>query len=237
MYRIFKRVLDLILAVVLLVICFIPMVIISILIKLDSRGPVFFRQERTGKGGKVFTLYKFRSMAKDNDAYDFKTEDRITRIGRILRKTSLDELGQLINIIRGDMSFIGPRPWMTDYYENMTEKQRHRCDVMPGITGLAQASGRNNLSIFDKIDLDLKYVNNLSFKMDVYVFLKTVKCVLTGEGFSSSKSTIGEEIRLLEEQHLSKRKETAYKTNKKRKVKNNEVSAKAKEKVFVGSGV
>lgn len=237
MYRILKRVLDLILAVVLLVICFIPMVIISILIKLDSRGPVFFRQERTGKGGKVFTLYKFRSMAKDNDAHDFKTEDRITRIGRILRKTSLDELGQLINIIKGDMSFIGPRPWMTDYYENMTKKQRHRCDVMPGITGLAQASGRNNLSIFDKIDLDLKYVNNLSFKMDVYVFLKTVKCVLTGEGFSSSKSTIGEEIRLLEEQHLSKRKETAYKISKRRKVKNNEVSAKAKEKVLVGSGV
>lgn len=179
MYRYLKRIIDLLLAVVLLVVLLIPMVMIAIAIKVDSKGPVFFKQKRTGKNGKEFTLYKFRSMAIDNDVHDFKNADKHTRVGSFIRKTSLDELGQIINILNGTMSFIGPRPWITDYWDNMNEEQRHRCDVKPGITGLAQVKGRNDITIFDKINYDLEYVNNYSFVEDVKIVFLTVKAVFS----------------------------------------------------------
>lgn len=202
MYQYVKRVLDLIMAIILMIIFLIPMAIIGVLIKLDSKGPVFFKQERTGKNGKIFLLYKFRSMAVDNDVHDFSQGDQHTKIGTVLRKLSLDELPQLINIIRGEMSFIGPRPWIPDYYESMNEHQRHRNDVLPGITGLAQAKGRNNISIISKINYDLEYVQNYSLLQDIKVFFLTIKTVLSKEGADAGKNTIQTELETLKTQEL-----------------------------------
>lgn len=202
MYQYVKRVLDLIMAIILMIIFLIPMAIIGVLIKLDSKGPVFFKQERTGKNGKIFLLYKFRSMAADNDVHDFSQGDQHTKIGTVLRKLSLDELPQLINIIRGEMSFIGPRPWIPDYYESMNEHQRHRNDVLPGITGLAQAKGRNNISIISKINYDLEYVQNYSLLQDIKVFFLTIKTVLSKEGADAGKNTIQTELETLKTQEL-----------------------------------
>lgn len=202
MYKYVKRILDLIIAITLFIIFLIPMIIISILIKLDSKGPVLFKQVRTGKNGKPFNLYKFRSMTVDNDVHDFSKQDNHTKVGDILRKTSLDELPQIINILKGEMSFIGPRPWITDYYENMTEEQRHRNDVLPGITGLAQAKGRNNITIFDKINYDLEYVKNYSFIQDVKIVFLTIKTVLSKEGADAGKGTIQTELEELKTQEI-----------------------------------
>lgn len=197
MYQYIKRMFDFIIAIILIIIFLVPMLIIGILIKLDSKGPVFFKQERTGKYGKNFKVYKFRSMTANNDVHDFSKQDQHTKIGNILRKLSLDELPQLINIIKGEMSFIGPRPWIPDYYENMTEYQRHRNDVLPGITGLAQIKGRNNISILAKINYDLEYVKNYSFIQDVKIFFLTIKTVLSKEGADAGKSTIQTELETL----------------------------------------
>ena len=203
MYRYVKRGIDLVMAVLLLIIFLIPMLIIAVLIKLDSKGPVLFKQKRTGLKGKVFNLYKFRSMVTDNDVHDFSKGDQHTKVGNILRKTSLDELPQIINILKGEMSFIGPRPWITDYYDNMNEKQRHRNDVLPGITGLAQAKGRNNISINEKINYDLEYVKNYSFRQDVKIVFLTIKTVLSKEGADAGKNTIQNELEDLKTQNLS----------------------------------
>ena len=203
MYKYVKRGIDLVMAVLLLIIFLIPMLIIAVLIKLDSKGPVLFKQKRTGLKGKVFNLYKFRSMVTDNDVHDFSKGDQHTKVGNILRKTSLDELPQIINILKGEMSFIGPRPWITDYYDNMSEKQRHRNDVLPGITGLAQAKGRNNTSINEKINYDLEYVKNYSFRQDVKIVFLTIKTVLSKEGADAGKNTIQNELEDLKTQNLS----------------------------------
>lgn len=222
MYQYIKRMFDFIIAIILIIIFLVPMLIIGILIKLDSKGPVFFKQERTGKYGKNFKVYKFRSMTANNDVHDFSKQDQHTKIGNILRKLSLDELPQLINIIKGEMSFIGPRPWIPDYYENMTEYQRHRNDVLPGITGLAQIKGRNNISILAKINYDLEYVKNYSFIQDVKIFFLTIKTVLSKEGADAGKSTIQTELETL----IANEKE--YQNNKELENNdNNEVSQQA----------
>ena len=207
LYLCFKRLIDLLIAVIGIIIAFPIMFIIAIAIKIDNKGPALFKQIRTGKNGREFILYKFRSMAVNNDFYNTNEEDRVTKVGKFIRKTSLDELPQLFNIIKGEMSFIGPRPWIVDYAKLFTKHQRRRLDVLPGITGLAQCSGRNNLNIKDRINIDVEYVNNVSLKLDIYIFFKTIKCVLKGEGFSNSKSAIHEELRILEKQHGSKKKE------------------------------
>jgi len=151
-YSVVKRIFDTSVALFGLLVAAPIMIIIALAIKLDSEGPVIFKQKRTGKYGKVFEVWKFRTMAANNDVHNFKKADQHTKVGTFLRKTSLDELPQLFNIVFGEMSFIGPRPWITDYFDNMNEEQRHRVDVTPGMTGLAQAKGRNNISIFDKIN-------------------------------------------------------------------------------------
>lgn len=158
-----KRFTSVILATSLFPLASIIFVIVAGCIKLDSRGPILFRQKRTGKDGEPFTLYKFRSMPADNDVHDTSKSDSLTRVGKVIRATSLDEIPQLINIIKGDMSFIGPRPWITDYYDNMNSDQRRRNNVRPGITGRAQAYGRNSISIQQKIAHDLDYVDNVTF--------------------------------------------------------------------------
>lgn len=187
---IFDRILSLFGLIILLPI----ILVISVLIKLDSEGPVLFKQIRTGKNGKNITIYKFRTMAKDNDVRDFSKGDKHTKIGTILRKTSLDELPQLISILKGDMSFIGPRPWIPEYYENMNEIQRHRVDVRPGLTGLAQANGRNAITIFDKISYDLEYIKNYSLGQDIKILFLTIKTVFSKEAADAGKNVIKTEL-------------------------------------------
>ena len=140
-------------------------------------------------------------MTVDNDVLNFKSENKLTKVGKFIRKTSLDELSQVINIIKGDMSLIGPRPWIPSYYENFTDYQKRRVEVTPGLTGLAQCKGRNNITIFDKIKYDIEYVDNISFKMDLKIVFLTIKSIFTKEGAELSKSGIKEELELLHE-HL-----------------------------------
>lgn len=203
MYKYVKRLLDIIISLSALLVFSIPMILISIMIKKEDKGPVLFKQTRTGYKGKEFKLYKFRSMPIDNDVLNNKSENKLTKIGTFIRKTSLDELPQFINILKGDMSLIGPRPWIVEYYQNFTDEQKKRVDVLPGITGLAQAEGRNNISIFEKINYDLEYVNNYSLLMDIKVIFLTIKTVLSKTGVEISKSGIHEELKELHDNYLS----------------------------------
>lgn len=189
-----KFIFDRLLAILGLVIASPLMLLIAIAIKLDSKGDILFKQLRTGKNGKNFNVYKFRTMVQSNDVHDFNKSDEHTRVGKILRKTSLDELPQLFSIAIGKMSFIGPRPWITDYYDNMSEEQRRRYAVRPGLTGLAQAMGRNNISIFKKIEYDLEYINNYSLYQDIKIIFLTIKAVFSGSGADAGKGTIQKEL-------------------------------------------
>ena len=148
------------------------------MIKLDSKGPVFFKQERVGKNGELFTIYKFRTMVENAEnmgtGYRVKHEDpRITKTGNFLRKTSLDELPQLINIVKGEMSIVGPRPTLKYQAEEYNDYQWQRLKVKPGVTGLAQINGRQSLTWKEKIDYDVQYVNNRSFLLDLKIIFKT----------------------------------------------------------------
>ena len=201
MYKAVKRVLDFLFALLLLIILLPIFLIVSIAIKLDSKGPVLFKQLRSGKNGKEFMMYKFRSMSANNDVHDFKSENQMTKVGKFIRKTSLDEIPQLINIIKGEMSFIGPRPWITDYQKYFTKNQKRRLEVLPGITGLAQASGRNDLSVQEKIKLDVYYVDHMSLLMDIKVIFSTIKAVFSKEGAELSKSGIQNELEELKHQN------------------------------------
>ena len=203
MYKYVKRLLDIIISLSALLVFLIPIILISILIKKEDKGPVLFKQTRTGYKGKEFKLYKFRSMTIDNDVLNNKSENKLTKVGKFIRKTSLDELPQFINILKGDMSLIGPRPWIVEYYNNFTDEQKKRVDVLPGITGLAQATGRNNITIFEKINYDLEYVNNYSLLMDIKVIFLTIKTVLSKTGAEISKSGIHEELKELHDNYLS----------------------------------
>lgn len=233
MYRkYFKRVLDVLFALLLLIVLSPVMLIVAIAIKLNSKGPAIFKQKRSGKNNKTFMLYKFRSMTCNNDFYDKTKEDQITKVGAFIRKTSLDELPQIFNIIKGEMSFIGPRPWVTDYADNFTKHQMRRLEVLPGITGLAQSSGRNNLNIIERINLDVEYVDNMSLIMDIKIVYKTIIGILKREGFSNTKSAIHEELRLLKEQHTQDIKKNKVNTTEKKRTRR-----KTEEKELVGSGV
>jgi len=201
-YSVVKRIAETTIALFGLLVAAPIMLIIAIAIKLDSEGPVIFKQKRTGKYGKVFEVWKFRTMAANNDVHNFKKADQHTKVGTFLRKTSLDELPQLFNIVFGEMSFIGPRPWITDYFDNMNEEQRHRVDVTPGMTGLAQAKGRNNISIFDKINYDLEYIDNYGLIEDIKVVFLTIKTVLSKEGADAGKDTIKTELEDLRTQDI-----------------------------------
>ena len=194
LYYIIKRILGLIFAILGLILLLPLFLIIALSVKLESKGPVFFRQERTGKDGKTFKIYKFRTMVAENDFSDSRSQDKHTKIGSFLRETSLDELPQLFNIIRGEMAFIGPRPWVTEYYENMNERERGRCAVLPGITGLAQTNGRNSLSVFEKISYDLEYVEKFSFREDLHVIFATISAVLKRTAADAGKGVIYSEL-------------------------------------------
>lgn len=185
-----KRVLDLILSLMALIILMPLMIVIAILIKIDSKGPVFFLQERLGKNGKIFKIIKFRTMIVNaeniGDGLKIKSEsdNRITRVGKIIRKTSLDELPQLVNVIKGDMSIVGPRPPVTYHpykYEKYSEEQRERFNVRPGITGLAQVKVRNSASWDERINIDIKYIKEITFINDLKIIVRTVKKVFERE--------------------------------------------------------
>jgi lipopolysaccharide/colanic/teichoic acid biosynthesis glycosyltransferase len=193
-YAFIKRTLGFLLALIGLILLSPLFAVVAILIKLEDGGPVFFRQVRTGLFGEEFSIYKFRSMAVGNDVRDISCRDKHTKIGKILRNTSIDELPQLINVLKGDMAFIGPRPWITEYYDTMNSHERTRALVRPGITGLAQANGRNGISIFDKIGYDTEYVKKYGLLMDIRVILDTVKAVLSKEDVDAGKMIIHDEI-------------------------------------------
>ena len=195
-----KRIFDILLSFFGLILLSPLFISIAIAIKLDSKGPVFFTQRRTGKNGRVFRIYKFRTMAEDNDIHDTTCQDKRTRVGSALRVFSLDELPQLWNVLKGDMSIVGPRPWITDYLLYMAPSERRRLRVRPGITGLAQVSGRNNLSIHQKIRYDLEYIDRLSVHFglfeDIKVVARTIKSLLFPKKseVESSKSLVYSEL-------------------------------------------
>lgn len=204
MYIKIKRGIDLILALGLLIIFGIPMCIIAICIKLEDGGQVIYKSKRMGKGLKEFNVYKFRSMTTKREELhsDLSHEQMVTKVGRVIRKTSLDELPQLFNILKGEMSFIGPRPWIPEYYVWFTDEQKRRADVLPGILGLAQVRGRNGINIFKKIEYDIKYVDNISFKEDVKLVFETIKTVFSKVNAEISEQGIKKEIHDLQVQNV-----------------------------------
>lgn len=185
-YLIIKRILDIIFAILGLVILSPVFLITSLAIKIDSKGPVIFKQKRLGKEGKEFNMYKFRSMVVGAEkigtgVYSKKGDSRVTTVGKFIRMTSIDELPQFVNILKGDMSFIGPRPVLTYHpwkFEEYTEEQLKRFNVRPGITGWAQINGRKDVEWNKRIELDIEYVKNLSFLLDLKIFFKTIYKVL-----------------------------------------------------------
>lgn len=186
-YLVFKRIIGAALAAVGLLILSPLLLITALAVRLDSEGPAFFKQTRLGVGGKPFSMYKFRSMYvgaehTGSGVYSDDNDPRITRVGKILRKTSIDELLQMVNILKGDMAWIGPRPALTYHpwpYEEYTEHQKHMFDVRPGITGWAQVNGRKEVPWPERIELNIWYVQNVSLKLDIKILLKTVYKVLT----------------------------------------------------------
>lgn len=205
LYKVFKRTIDILISLIGIIFLLPLMLIIKILFLISGdKDTIIFKQSRTGKNGKNFNLIKFRSMKINNDVRDFSKEDEFTKVGKFLRKTSLDELPQLINILKGEMSFIGPRPWIPEYYENMNEIQRKRTDVLPGITGLAQVSGRNSVSVIDKINYDLYYVRHFGIMQDIKVLYKTVATVFKKEHAYISKMGIKDEINELKKHNKIK---------------------------------
>ena len=200
-YLFLKRFFDIVLSLIGIVfVCILAIFIKISYIVTGDFDSIIFKQLRTGKNGKNFKLYKVRSMTIKNDVMDNTTEDQFTKVGKIIRKFSLDELLQIVNILKGDMSFIGPRPWIPEYYENMNTEQRHRCDMRPGISGYAQVKGRNTISIFDKINYDLEYINKASLFMDLKIIVLTIATIFGHKGVDAGKGTIHEEIKELKKQ-------------------------------------
>lgn len=171
-----KRILDFILSLISIIILMPVMIVIYILVRIKLGKPVIFKQERPGRNEEIFTLYKFRTMTEEKDEKGnlLPDEQRLTKFGKMLRRTSLDELPELFNILKGDMSIVGPRPLAIIYLPYYNEKEKHRHDVKPGLTGLAQVNGRNNLIWEDRFKYDLKYVENVSFINDCKIILKTI---------------------------------------------------------------
>lgn len=199
MYAIIKRIADIILSVILLIVFAIPMVIIAIAIKLEDGNEIIYKSRRMGKGIKEFNVYKFRTMKANREELksNLTHEQMVTKTGKFLRKTSLDELPQLFNIIKGEMSFIGPRPWIPEYYKFFTEEQMKRASVKPGISGLAQVKGRNGINIFEKINYDLEYIDNMGLKQDIKIVFETIKTVISKDDAEISEQGIKEEIQEL----------------------------------------
>lgn len=189
-----KEIFDKIFSLIAIIILIPLFLLVSILIKFDSEGPVFFIQERVGKDGKPFKAFKFRTMyvdapSKTKGRYILKDDPNITKIGKILRRTGIDELPQLINVLKGDMSLVGPRPTLRYQVEKYDDYQRKRLLMKPGITGWALINGRNKLTWPERIKLDVWYVENWSFWLDIKILLKTIWVVVSGNGLYSEVSS------------------------------------------------
>lgn len=194
----FKRFFDILIALLGLIIAAIPMLFIAIAIKLNSKGPVIFKQERVGKKGKVFQIYKFRSMCVGAEqtgtgVYSGKGDARVTKVGRILRATSLDELPQFFNLLKGDMSLVGPRPPLTYHpwtWDKYTDEQKRMFDVRPGITGWAQVNGRKDVEWNKRIKLNVWYVDHVSLWLDIKILFKTVAKVFSNADNENKGATV-----------------------------------------------
>ena len=185
-YSKIKRILDFIISLIALIVFSPIMIIVAILVYVKLGSPIIFKQDRPGKDGKVFKMYKFRTMLDSYNKFGeaLPDEERLTKFGKILRSTSLDELPELINVIKGDMSLVGPRPLLVEYLELYSEEQNRRHDVRPGITGWAQVNGRNSISWDEKLNLDVEYVDNLSFILDIKILFLTVYKVFKRDGIN-----------------------------------------------------
>lgn len=206
--RFFKRFIDIVLSLCGLIVLAVPMLVVAIIIKIDSPGPVFFKQKRIGLYGKVYEIYKFRSMKVNAEhtgsgVYSEKGDPRVTKIGRIIRATSIDELPQFINILKGEMSFIGPRPPLTYHpwpYEQYTDEQRRMFNVRPGVTGWAQVNGRKNVEWNKRIEMNVWYVDNISFRLDIKIIFMTVFKVLS----NADNVSVGETVKKEEKELITK---------------------------------
>lgn len=189
--RYIKRILDFLLSFIALTLLSPIFLLLMLLGTIFMRGNPFFCQRRPGKDGKVFSIIKFRTMSDKTDAEGklLPDRERQTAYGRLLRKTSLDELAEMINILKGDMSIVGPRPLLEEYLPYYNEREMHRHDVRPGLTGLAQISGRNAISWEKRFDCDVWYVEHLSFSLDIKIFFRTIALVLRREGVSDDTQT------------------------------------------------
>lgn len=187
-----KRILDFALSLLALIVLAIPMLIIYILVRIKLGKPAIFKQERPGKNEKIFTLYKFRTMtdARDENGNLLPDSERLTKFGKMLRSTSLDELPELVNILKGDMAIVGPRPLLVEYLDYYTEEEKHRHDVRPGLTGLAQVSGRNLLKWEDRFKMDVEYAHHITFFGDIRIILLTVKKV-----FKKADIVVGNDVK------------------------------------------
>lgn len=188
-----KRLIDIIISLIALIILSPIFILIAYKVSKNLGAPVFFLQERPGKNGKIFKMIKFRSMkdAIDENGNLLPDEDRITPFGHKLRSTTLDEMPQLFNVLKGDMSIVGPRPQLVDFMKHYTPRQMRRHEVRPGMTGLAQISGRNNLSWEEKFELDVEYVEKHNIWLDFKIMFKTVLVILKKEGINAPDQLVG----------------------------------------------
>lgn len=200
-----KRILDFVLSLLALIVLSPIMLVIYILVIIKLGRPAIFKQQRPGKDEKIFTLYKFRTMTdeKDSEGNLLPDEVRLTKFGKFLRSTSLDELPELINIIKGDMAIVGPRPLLVEYLDYYTEEEKHRHDVRPGLTGLAQVNGRNSITWEEKFKQDIEYINDLKFINDLKIILKTVAKVLKKEGISQQGEATMERFDIIEKEKIN----------------------------------
>ena len=182
-----KRCFDFIFSLIFLVITFPLMILVALMIYLTSGRPILFRHRRAGYQGRPFVILKFRTMRCDVIGQESSDYERVTRVGRLIRKLSLDELPQLMNILKGEMSLVGPRPLLMEYLSLYNERQRKRHHALPGITGWAQVNGRNNISHEQKFELDVWYVENWSFRLDLKILILTFWTVFQGKGVNFSK--------------------------------------------------
>ena len=190
-----KRIIDVLISMVVLLLFWWVYAILAIIIRVRLGSPVLFTQDRPGKDGRVFKLYKFRSMsnARDEQGNLLPDKDRLNKFGRILRSTSLDELPELFNILKGDMSLIGPRPLLVKYLDYYNSYERRRHETRPGLTGLAQVSGRNAATWRERFQKDVEYVDNVSFMLDLKIFFMTIKKIIVREGIEyQSEETIND---------------------------------------------
>ena len=192
-----KRLLDFLLSLIAFIVLSPIMLIIYILVRIKLGKPAIFKQQRPGKDEKIFTLYKFRTMTdkKDKNGNLLPDSERLTKFGKFLRSTSLDELPELINIIKGDMAIVGPRPLLVEYLELYNEEQKHRHDARPGLTGLAQVNGRNSITWEEKFEQDIKYINKITFINDIKIVLKTIIKVFKRDGISQENNATMEKFK------------------------------------------